>query len=366
MSMSINIAETSSPLSTTSAAINTDTQVGAGLGNGLISQNDAQQLPNVGDVDILLPSDAELSPFEADFSAVVSNDSLVPMFGTDQANLEGLAPWNEQTAYANEAVEQALGSDSLHGASSEPFRAAPSTLLPDSMESEVAPPLTQLAQEYSRPTSAPVSSRADVNQLVVIDASVEDYDKAIASIGSDAEVVVLDSKASGIEQITQLLSTRSNIDSLHIISHGNSGQLQLGSETLDQTNIDEYGSQLQQWASALTESADILLYGCNVAEGTGGRAFVDQLSTYTGADIAASTDYTGYAAENGDWDFEYKQGAIQSDIVLPETFTTTYEGILNSPIRVEAETLNRSGYRIESNNNASGGKLLSLVGKGGR
>lgn len=149
MSMSINIAETSSPLSTTSAAINTDTQVGAGLGNGLISQNDAQQLPNVGDVDILLPSDAELSPFEADFSAVVSNDSLVPMFGTDQANLEGLAPWNEQTAYANEAVEKALGSDSLHGASSEPFRAAPSTLLPDSMESEVAPPLTQLAQEYS-------------------------------------------------------------------------------------------------------------------------------------------------------------------------------------------------------------------------
>ena len=77
-------------------------------------------------------------------------------------------------------------------------------------------------------------------------------------------------------KITEILSHRTNIDSIHIISHGAPGRLQLGNGCLSADNVETYSEKLQQWRSALTVDADILIYGCNVASASGAYPKVRQ------------------------------------------------------------------------------------------
>ena len=72
---------------------------------------------------------------------------------------------------------------------------------------------------------------------------------------------------------------------------------------LDSGNLDAYGLQLASIGSALTAIGDILLYGCNVAQGGVGMQFISLLAQITGADVTASDDLTGNENLNGDWEF---------------------------------------------------------------
>ena len=96
------------------------------------------------------------------------------------------------------------------------------------------------------------------------------------------------------------------------MSHGSAGSLTLGSATLGQGQLDSYKDQLRAWGDAMAEQGDILLYGCNVAAGKGGVAFVDSLSAITRADVAAATHTVGSAALGGDWVLDYRHGAIEA------------------------------------------------------
>ena len=60
------------------------------------------------------------------------------------------------------------------------------------------------------------------------------------------------------------------------------------------------------------EDADILIYGCDVAAGSTGRAFIDLLAQLTEADVAASTDTTGASFLGGDWTLEAQTGSIEA------------------------------------------------------
>src|SRR4028119_57601 len=104
-----------------------------------------------------------------------------------------------------------------------------------------------------------------VSTLVFIDSNVEDYQSLMSGISPNAEVIILDETRGGIEQITERLATKQNIEAIHIISHGSPGSVQLGANTLNSSNIESFGTGLQQWRKALIPGADILLYGCNVA-----------------------------------------------------------------------------------------------------
>ena len=153
----------------------------------------------------------------------------------------------------------------------------------------------------------------------------------IAGVTPGTEVVLLDPMQDGVEQISQiLLSKNSDIKSVHIVSHGAAGSLPLGASYLGLDNLNNYAGELQNWASALTPDADILLYGCEVADGQTGLNFVQQLSQLTGADVAASDDLTGSAALNGDWDLEVKTGSIEAPLVFQFGAMQTYNSVLAS------------------------------------
>lgn len=159
--------------------------------------------------------------------------------------------------------------------------------------------------------------------IVFIDSGLADYQTLLAGLPQDAEVHLLDANRDGLAQIAETLQGRSGIDALHILSHGSPGSLQLGSATLSNATIDSASATLASIGSALTPNGDILLYGCNVAQGDVGQAFVQALSAATGADVAASEDLTGAAAKGGDWVLE-----TQTGLITAETYVVTdYSGL---------------------------------------
>ena len=165
--------------------------------------------------------------------------------------------------------------------------------------------------------SQPASS---VNEIVFVDTSVSNYEELLAGISPNIEVVLLHSNGDGVAQIAGVLEGRSDVSAIHIISHGDAGQLHLGGVTLSEdTMSSEFADELAVIGDALAESADILIYGCNFAGGEQGRVAMDTLTRLTGADVAASTDDSGYAGYGGDWNLEHHTGPIETGIAIAET-----------------------------------------------
>jgi uncharacterized delta-60 repeat protein len=159
------------------------------------------------------------------------------------------------------------------------------------------------------------------NSIVFVDSRVANYRSLIGSLTEPYEVFVLDGDKDGVDQMAGYLKGRSALDAIHVISHGSQGALYLGGTVLNSSNLVRYEAQLGSVGSSLTQSGDILLYGCNVAQGDVGLQFVQSLAQATGADVAASDNATGAEALDGDWVLEEAAGRLE---------TTELSGIASS------------------------------------
>ena len=164
--------------------------------------------------------------------------------------------------------------------------------------------------------------------IAFIDGSVADYQTLVAGIAPGTEVHILNSSQDAVTQITNTLLGRHNISSLHIVSHGEAGGMDFGTGKLNLSDLPEYAAQLQSWGKALTDDADILLYGCNVAQGELGKAFTSILSQLTGADVAASNDLTGGSAQGGNWTLEVNTGQIAATLAFQASVLSNYQPVL--------------------------------------
>jgi len=98
---------------------------------------------------------------------------------------------------------------------------------------------------------------APQRSVVFIDSSVAEPSKLLAAFGATAEVHLIDAGEDGVQAIAAALAGRSGIDSLHIVSHGVEGALQLGSAVLDAQSMGErYADLLQGLRSSLSADAD--------------------------------------------------------------------------------------------------------------
>ncbi len=166
-----------------------------------------------------------------------------------------------------------------------------------------------------------------VHQLVFIDGSVDNASQLLQEVLPGVEAILIDPTQDGIAQITATLADRTDISGIHLIGHGSSGSLRLGNTVLNQETLAQYADSLNQWKSALTNNADLLLYGCDVAADASGKSFVDQLSQLTTADVAASNDLTGNAALGGDWLLEYATGLIEAPLALQVEAMQAYQDV---------------------------------------
>ena len=107
-------------------------------------------------------------------------------------------------------------------------------------QSVVATPdlLTAKPSSFWRPGSA----------VAFIDTRVGNYQSLIAGVNAQTEVHVLDPLQDAVAQIAQTLMGRSGIASLHILSHGTSGSLNLGSTSLSLETLSSNADRLKSWA----------------------------------------------------------------------------------------------------------------------
>ena len=175
------------------------------------------------------------------------------------------------------------------------------------------------------------NNNSGTNQLLFVDSNVQDYQTLIDNLAQPVDVVILDSQRDGITQITESLNSYDSLDSIHIISHGDVGQLNLGNTKLRQDNLSQYVEQLTSWSDSMDADADILLYGCNVGGDLTGEEFIQSLGQYTDADILASDDLTGSANLGGDWDLEYAHGDIEANSIFKADVADSYNYALFDP-----------------------------------
>ena len=169
-----------------------------------------------------------------------------------------------------------------------------------------------------------------------------------AGDGRDIEVVLLDASKDGIQQITDLLAARQDLSAVHLISHGADGQVQLGTTQLDFDTLLKNATQIKGWGKSLDANADLLIYGCDVAQQADGKALIDALARLTGADVAASEDLTGAAAAGGNWALEYRTGGIETPLAISTAEQFSYSGILAT-------------YTVTNTNDSGAGSLRAAI-----
>ncbi|VTU18209.1 BNR/Asp-box repeat [Variovorax sp. SRS16] len=200
-------------------------------------------------------------------------------------------------------------------------------------------------------------------EVVVVDTSLANYKSLEAGVRDGVGIVEFDGSRDGLAQIAQWAATQSGLDAIHILSHGSEGKLDLGTTVLSDATLASgtVQTELAEIGHALTAGGDLLLYGCDVAAGSDGQRFVDDLASLTGADIAASTNATGAADRGGDWTLETHVGKVATDALHIDG----YQGLLTVLTFDPNTDSDLAGWDQTSITRIIDGRTFTLSGGGG-
>ena len=212
------------------------------------------------------------------------------------------------------------------------------------------------------------TARADgISEILIIDGSVGSLDQLSAAARPGIEIFVLDAGRDGVEQISEILASRTGVETVHIVSHGRPGEMTLGNTKLTLESMIARESEIEGWGDHLDVGADLLLYGCEVAGGDRGDSYVNLLSRLTGADVAASTDNTGSRTQGGNWVLESNVGDVGSSFFANDGLLTTGEILLPTTSLTSATpwttVFTGSNYDFSNDMQAAGG--ADLIGSDG-
>ena len=172
-----------------------------------------------------------------------------------------------------------------------------------------------------------------VKEIAFVDAGIANPDTLIREIDPHVTVVFIDSQRDGVEQIAETLAARKDIDAIHILSHGRSGILDLGTTKLSAASmVSNHADEMAVIRGALSQNADILIYGCNFGQDTHGAKAVELLAMATGADVVASDNLTGAITLGGDWDMEIQSGTIETAQISAESWNGVLLPFSISPV----------------------------------
>ena len=197
--------------------------------------------------------------------------------------------------------------------------------------------------------------------IIFVDSQVQNSESLLSGIGPGINIHHINAYRDGLTEINEILDQYHHpIDAIHIISHGEENSLFLGTTNLSLDNLHEHRHIIANWADDLSDDADILFYGCNVAQGTEGQAFIKQIDELTGADVAASTDLTGNATLGGDWDLEFSTGIIEAPNPFAAEGLASFEGTLGTLGGTLWGTQNFDGVTVNQNITLIGDVVLNV------
>ncbi len=121
--------------------------------------------------------------------------------------------------------------------------------------------------------------------------------------------IFLDDHADGLQQMAAHAGAQAaGIDAIHVLSHGRPGALRWGHAWIGEEELAQRTPELASIGACLSDSASILLYGCELDRDERGRGFISLLAQRTGAAVAASSTPTGSTQLGGDWHLDSRVG----------------------------------------------------------
>lgn len=201
------------------------------------------------------------------------------------------------------------------------------------VQAQSNPASGSVTDESDDETTGPAAS-ANRPTLIVYNANITDGQQLVDQLRASApdqsfDVLRLDTNRDGVAQLTEYLNDSSEpYATVYFLVHGADGVLELGATFLTAGNLGNFEEQVSQWQGGLTSDADLLFFGCDVAQSERGQSVIRQLADLTAADVAASINPTGSAALGGDWQLEYTVGQIDSMLPLTDEAMAEWNHLL--------------------------------------
>ncbi|MGD1903076.1 MAG: DUF4347 domain-containing protein, partial [Geitlerinemataceae cyanobacterium] len=181
--------------------------------------------------------------------------------------------------------------------------------------------------------------RASTDRTVLVfDARVDAAELRTGPNATACAQLTVDRDRDGIERIAQFLAQRhAPIASLHLVAHGSVDRLALGKTPLDLTTLPRYAPAIARWREWLTDDAEIILYGCNIAASS--EALPRAIHQLTGARVAASSTPVGASDRGGNWDLDVRIGdrdwaecgAERDPVLFAGETRRRYRGVMLDP-----------------------------------
>jgi parallel beta-helix repeat protein len=223
--------------------------------------------------------------------------------------------------------------------------------------------------------------QSKTTELVVLDARVIDPAILIADIASQQsagraieilEITENDNALNVIQNaLAKLHEQGIEISAIHIVSHGRDAEFDLGNATINDAFLKLNASAFAAWSKSLTVDADILIYGCNVAQSTVGQSFARNLSALTGADVAENVTASGSALLGGDWSLEYTTGTIEATNIFTPSVEEQWNHLLATGISTPVYSHStftvddmNTGTLVDSGADRTGGRAVAMDAAG--
>ncbi|MEA4926958.1 MAG: tandem-95 repeat protein [Syntrophomonadaceae bacterium] len=167
----------------------------------------------------------------------------------------------------------------------------------------------------------------EVKNLTVIDTDLDDWETLRDAV-TEGEILLLDGTVDPLEAILAKLQNMQSVDCLNIISHGSGGRLEFANGVIDSRTLAAHKDKWAQLSGYFSREGDIQLFGCNIAKGKAGKAFIEELAQITGADVAASINPTGAESKGGDWKLEAVTGDVAGNLPFTEAMVSNFLNLL--------------------------------------
>ena len=236
--------------------------------------------------------------------------------------------------------ESYLGEKSVQTNNSAPITSINFTVANSKAEIESNP---QNSIVLDADSDVPVAKNQNMKVLNVIDSSIPDWQIIRDSI-SQGEVLIIDNEQTSLKEILEKAKAMGTIDTLNIISHGESGILRFGNKIISVENLEKESVYWNALGKQLSQNGDIQLFGCNIAEGEKGKNFIGKLAEITGADIAASINRTGNPELSGDWILEAVVGDIESQLPFIKEKIAQFKHLLPLPTGIQVIDTNNTTF----------------------
>lgn len=151
-----------------------------------------------------------------------------------------------------------------------------------------------------------------ISEVVILEGSLPRSDLPL-SLAPHQRLVVLEADPDhAIAAIAQALRPYHNLAALHLIAHGQPGHLYLGHTDVDSDWLLDHRDDIQTWRHALRPQADLLIYGCEVAQGSIGENWLSTWRTILPVDVAAADTPIGGADLGGSSQLDQRRGILET------------------------------------------------------